>query len=113
MRLQVVRALTSITILASSSVKESRVTCFLRVHQFLNSLVIFLLALIALPRTVFPLQEHIYSSLLVRGISSAYHVVLVLNHGKAALDLLIIMFPIPFYLAMLLSKNEERAEAII
>lgn len=113
MRLQVVRALTSIALLAKSSIRESRVTCFLRVHQFLNSLAIFLLALIAMPRSVFPLDEHTNVSLFVRSISFAYHVMLILNHRKATLDLLIIMFPIPFYLVMMLSNNEERAESII
>lgn len=107
------RALTSIALLAKSSIKESRVTCFLRVHQFLNSLAIFLLALIAMPRTVFPLDEHTNASLFVRSISFAYHVMLILNHRKATLDLLIIMFPIPFYLVMMLSNNEESAESII
>lgn len=108
-----VRALTSIALLAKSSIKESRVTCYLRVHQFLNSLAIFLLALIALPRTVFPLMEHTDPSLFLRTFSFAYHLLLILNHRKALLDLLIIMFPIPFYLVMMLSNNEGRAESII
>ena len=105
-RLQVVRALTSIALLAKSSIKESRVTCFLRVHQFLNSLAIFLLALIEMPRTVFPHEEHTNATMFVRSISFAYHLMLILNHRKATLDLLIIMFPIPFYLVMMLSNHE-------
>ena len=112
-RLQAMRALTIIALLTKSSIKESRVTCFLRVHQFLNSLAIFLLAFISLPRTVFLLEENTNASFFVRGISFTYHLMLILNHRKATLDLLIIMFPIPFYLVMMLSNNEERAETII
>ncbi len=107
------RALTSIVLLSKSSIKESRVTCFLRVHQFLNSLAIFLLALIAFFREVFPLEDHTHASLFLRSLSFAYFLSLILNHRQSTLDLLIIMFPVPFYLLMMLSNNEERAENII
>lgn len=81
-----------------------------KIVLFCSSVILFIIATLVLSIKVHQMFDQIMLASTIDIMGTVWVMIL---HYKAALELLILMFPVPFYFLMFATSNEDRAEYII